>query len=42
MFRVPRTMAKNLAKDYLDYYSSARFYETGVDEFGFLKNLFHK
>ena len=20
---------------------SARFYETGVDEFGFLKNLFH-
>ena len=32
----------NLAKDYLDYYySSARFYETGVDEFGFLYNLFH-
>jgi hypothetical protein len=32
----------NLAKDYLDYYySSARFYETGVDEFGFLNNLFH-
>ena len=33
----------NLAKDYLDYfYSSARFYETGVDEFGFLNNLFHE
>jgi len=32
----------NLAKDYLSYYySSARFYETGVDEFGFLDNLFH-
>jgi hypothetical protein len=32
----------NLAKDYLDYnYSSARFYDTGVDEFGFLNNLFH-
>jgi hypothetical protein len=32
----------NLAKDYLDYYySSARFYEIGVDEFGFLNNLFH-
>ncbi len=32
----------NLAKDYLDYYySSARFYETGVDELGFLNNLFH-
>ena len=32
----------NLAKDYLDYYySSARFYETGIDEFGFLHNLFH-
>jgi putative transposase len=31
----------NLAKDYLDYYySSAVFYETGVDEFGFLINLF--
>ena len=30
----------NLAKDYLDYYySSARFYETGLDEFGFLNNL---
>jgi REP element-mobilizing transposase RayT len=30
----------NLAKNYLDYpYSSARFYETGVDEFGFLHNL---
>lgn len=30
-----------LAKDDLDYkYSSARFYETGVDEFGFLSNIF--
>jgi REP element-mobilizing transposase RayT len=31
----------NLAKDDLDYhYSSARFYETGIDEFGFLNNLY--
>ena len=30
-----------LAKDYLSYpYSSARFYETGEDAFGFLKNIF--
>ena len=30
-----------LAKNDLDYYySSARFYETGIDEFGFLKNIF--
>ena len=30
-----------LAKDYLSYhYSSARFYETGIDEFGFLRNIF--
>ena len=30
-----------LAKDYISYhYSSARFYETGIDEFGFLKNIF--
>ena len=30
-----------LSKNDLDYYySSARFYETGIDEFGFLKNLF--
>jgi REP element-mobilizing transposase RayT len=30
-----------LAEDYLSYhYSSARFYETGVDEFGFIKNIF--
>ena len=30
-----------LAKDYFSYhYSSARFYETGSDEFGFLKNIF--
>ena len=28
-------------KDDLDYhYSSARFYETGLDEFGFLTNLY--
>ena len=32
----------NLATDYLNYYySSAKFYETAVDEFGFLNNLFH-
>lgn len=31
----------NLAKDDIDYhFSSARFYETGVDDFGFLKNIF--
>jgi len=30
-----------LAPDYFSYYfSSVRFYETGVDEFGFLKNIF--
>ena len=30
-----------LAKDDLSYYySSARFYETGIDEFGFLNNIF--
>ena len=30
-----------LAKDYLSYhYSSVRFYETGMDEFGFLINIF--
>ena len=30
-----------LSKNDLDYYySSARFYETGIDEFGVLKNLF--
>ncbi len=30
-----------LAKDDLGYhYLSARFYETGIDEFGFLKNVF--
>jgi putative transposase len=30
-----------LSKNDLDYYySSARFYEPGIDEFGFLKNLF--
>ena len=33
----------NLATDYLDYYySSARFYETGVDQFGFLNNIFQE
>ena len=32
----------NLAEDYLEYYySSARFYETGIDDFGFLHNLFN-
>jgi hypothetical protein len=37
-----KSFKRNLAKDYLDdYYSSAGFYETGVDEFGFLNNLFH-
>ncbi|MGG9972000.1 hypothetical protein ACQ33O_09430 [Ferruginibacter sp. SUN002] len=31
-----------LAKDDLDYYfSSARFYENDIDEFGFLNNLLH-
>jgi hypothetical protein len=30
-----------LAKDYFSYhYSCARLYETGVDEFGILKNIF--
>lgn len=30
-----------LAKDDLGYYySSARYYETGVDDFGFLKNIY--
>ncbi len=30
-----------LSKNDLDYYySSAKFYETGIDEFGFLKNIF--
>ena len=30
-----------LAADYLQYhYSSARYYETGIDEFGFLQNIF--
>ena len=33
----------NLAENYLEYYySSARFYETGVDDFGFLNNIFHE
>ena len=42
LFLIPVSGKWNLAKDYLDYhYSSARFYETGVDEFGFLNNLFH-
>ena len=31
----------NLAKDDIDYhFSSARFYETGVDDFGILNNIF--
>jgi putative transposase len=31
-----------LAKDDLSYhFSSSRFYESGIDEFGFLKNIFH-
>ena len=31
----------NLAKDDIDYhFSSARFYETGVDDFGILNNSF--
>ncbi len=31
-----------LAKDDLSYhFSSARFYETGIDEFGFLKNIYN-
>ena len=30
-----------LSKDDLSYYySSARFYETGIDDFGFLTNLY--
>ena len=38
----PVTRKWKLAKDDLDYYfSSARFYETGIDEFGFLKNIFN-
>lgn len=33
----------DLAKNYLEYYySSARFYETGVNDFGFLNNIFHE
>ncbi len=32
-----------LAKDDISYYySSARFYETGADDFGFLNNLYSK
>ena len=35
----PVSGKRNLAQDYLDYsYSSARFFETGLDEFGFLNN----
>jgi REP element-mobilizing transposase RayT len=31
-----------LAKDDISYhYSSAKFYETGIDDFGFLHNVFH-
>jgi putative transposase len=37
----PLSKKWSLAKDDLSYFwSSARFYETGVDEFGFLNNLF--
>ncbi|MEO6869812.1 MAG: hypothetical protein ABI168_09220 [Ginsengibacter sp.] len=33
----------DLAKNYLDYYySSAGFYETWVDDFGFFNNIFHE
>ena len=38
----PVTGKWQLAKDVLNYYfSSARFYEPGIDEFGFLKNIFN-
>lgn len=38
----PVTGKWKLAKDDLDYYySSARFYETGIDGFGFLHNLYN-
>lgn len=38
----PVSNSWNLSKNDLDYYySSARFYETGVDDFGFLHNLFY-
>ena len=31
-----------LSKDDLDYYfSSSRFYQTGIDDFGFLNNIFN-
>ncbi len=41
LVRVTRTKAWRLAKDDINYYySSARFYETGVDDFGFLKDIF--
>ncbi|MEO6733983.1 MAG: hypothetical protein ABIN01_22365 [Ferruginibacter sp.] len=37
----PVTGKWQLVKDYLSHrYSSARFYETGIDEFGFLNNIF--
>ncbi len=36
----PQSGKWNLAKDDISYYfSSARFYETGIDEFGFLNDL---
>jgi hypothetical protein len=41
MFRVPRTMERRYGLFEL-LLSSAKFYEAGVDEFGFLKNLFHE
>ena len=37
----PLTGKWRLAKDDISYYySSAKFYETGIDDFGFLNNLF--
>ena len=37
----PESGKWKLAKDDLDYYySSAMFYETGIDTFGFLNNLY--
>ena len=38
---IPVNKKWQLVKDYLSYhFSSARFYETGIDEFGFLENIF--
>ena len=39
----PVTGKWKLSKDDLDYhFSSARFYETGIDDFGFLNNIFKR